>query len=90
MSWTIKFSSHAEKYYKRLDSILKTRIKKELLELSGVEDPLSHPAVKPLTGELRGFYRIRIGSYRLVFSLIREDHIIAVVNLAPRGDVYKN
>ncbi|MDX9715581.1 MAG: type II toxin-antitoxin system RelE/ParE family toxin [Dissulfurispiraceae bacterium] len=90
MSWTIKFSSHAEKYYKRLDSILKTRIKKELLELSALEHPLTHQAVKPLTGELRGFYRLRIGSYRIVFSLIVEDQKIAVINLAPRGEAYKN
>jgi mRNA interferase RelE/StbE len=99
MSWTIrisshaekyyKSSSHAEKYYKRLDKNLRQRIKKELAELSQLADPLTHAAVKPLTGELRGFYRIRIGNYRLIFGLMHESKMIAVVNLTPRGDAYR-
>jgi mRNA interferase RelE/StbE len=90
MNWTIKFSSHAEKYYKKLDKELRGRIKKELTEMGDLIDPLTHPAVKPLIGEMRGFYRIRIGSYRAIFSIIHEIKTIAVVNIAPRGDVYKN
>jgi|WetSurMetagenome_2_1015567.scaffolds.fasta_scaffold00296_23 addiction module RelE/StbE family toxin len=89
MNWTIKFSSHAEKYYRKLDKELRGRVKKELSEMGELIDPLTHPAVKPLIGEMRGFYRIRIDPYRAIFSIIPESKIIAVVNLAPRSDVYK-
>lgn len=89
LSWTIKISSKAEKYYKRLSGNLKKRINKNLTALSKLENPIEHDEVKPLTGELRGFYRLRVGDYRIVFGIIKEEHIIAVVNMAPRGDVYK-
>lgn len=89
MNWTIKFSSVAEKYFIKLDSDLKKRIKNKLSEMVLMEDPLGHSCVKPLTGELKGFYRFRIGDYRLVFSLIREEKIIAIVNISSRGGAYK-
>lgn len=89
MNWTIKFSSKAEKYFTRLDKDLKQRIKEELLHLSALNNPLEYQAVRPLTGNLRGFYRLKIGDYRIVFSILKEDALIAVVNIAPRGDVYK-
>jgi len=89
MIWTIKFSTNTEKYYKKLDKKLKQRIKNHLKEISTYDNPLDYAQVKPLTGELRGFYRLRIGSYRIIFSLIYEDKVIAVVNIVPRGSAYK-
>lgn len=89
MNWTIKVSSKAEKYFNRLDKDTKRRIKEELLWLARMNNPLDHQAVKPLTGQLKGFYRLKVGDYRVVFSILKEETIIAVVNIAPRGDVYK-
>ena len=88
MSWTIKVSSHAERYFKKLDKKLRQQLKKELLVLGDCENPLDHKDVKPLTGDLRGFYRLRIGGYRVIFSVVKEQKIIAVVNIVPRGDAY--
>lgn len=89
MSWQIRVSSHAEKYYLRLDKRRRERIRKELTDLADFADPAEHPQVKPLAGELRGFYRLRVGGYRAIFALLPEEHVIAVVNLAPRGGAYK-
>ena len=89
MIWTIKFSTNAEKYYKKLDKKLKQGIKNHLKEISTYDNPLDYAQVNPLTGELRRFYRLRIGSYRIIFSLIYEDKVIAVVNIVPRGSAYK-
>jgi mRNA interferase RelE/StbE len=88
LSWTIKVSSHAERYFKKLDKKLRQRLKKELLVLGDCENPLDHKDVKPLTGDLRGFYRLRIGGYRVIFSVVKEQKSIAVVNIVPRGDAY--
>ena len=45
--------------------------------------------IKPLRGELEGFYRCRIGSYRLIYRV--DESIITVVAVAfgSRGDIYK-
>jgi mRNA interferase RelE/StbE len=88
-NWTVKVSSKAEKYLVKLGKPTKERVKQALLALSVHEDPLLDPNVKPLLGPLKGFYRLRIGTRRVIFALIKEQHIIAVVNIAPRGDVYK-
>ncbi|NPA41214.1 MAG: type II toxin-antitoxin system RelE/ParE family toxin [Aquificae bacterium] len=89
MNWTIKLSSVAEKKYKKLDKNTKRRIKEALIELAQSENPKLHRHTKPLTGPLRGFYRLRVGDFRIIFSLITDEKVIAVVNIAPRGEAYK-
>lgn len=88
MSWTIRISSNAEKYYQKLDKNLRKRIKKGLLALSQHEKPLEHLQVKALTADLKGFYRLRIGNYRVIFALLEKEKTIAVVNIFPRGNAY--
>ena len=88
MSWSIKVSSIAEKYFKKLDKKRKRKIKEKLLALSRQQNPLENIQVKALTGELKGFYRLRIGDYRIIFALLEEEKVIAVVNIFPRGDAY--
>jgi mRNA interferase RelE/StbE len=88
MNWTIKLSSDVEKYYQRLDKNLRKRIKKGLLALSEYEKPLEHPQVKAQTADLKGFYRLRVGNYRVIFALLEKEKIIAVVNIFPRGNSY--
>lgn len=89
MTWQIRLSSTAAKYYNRLTPQTKQRVKKELEVLSGLENPLEHQSLKPLTGDLRRFCRLRVGKYRIVFAILEDDRTIAVVNIAPRGNVYK-
>ncbi|MBI5681965.1 MAG: type II toxin-antitoxin system RelE/ParE family toxin [Deltaproteobacteria bacterium] len=88
MNWTVKISPAAEKHYKKLDKKARERIKEKLIELSREQNPLLRKDVKYLTGELKNFYRLRVGRYRVVFSLIYNENTIAVVNIAPRGSVY--
>jgi len=88
MSWSIRVSSIAEKYFKRLDKKLQRKIKEKLLALSRQQNPLENVQVRVLTGELKGFYRLRIGDYRIIFALLEEEKVIAIINILPRGDAY--
>jgi len=88
MSWSIKVSSIAEKYFKKLDKKRRRKIAEKLLVLSRQQNPLENAQVKALTGELKGFYRLRIGDYRIIFALLEEEKVIAVVNIFPRGNAY--
>jgi len=45
------------------------------------------PNCRILTGK-KGFYRIRIGEYRVTFKLIKSDQM-EIKRLLPRGQVYK-
>lgn len=89
MPWQVRLSSTAEKYYDRLTTQTRQRVRTELEELSDLENPLEHQSVKRLTGDLQEFYRLRVGKYRIVFAVIEETRTIAVVNIASRGNVYK-
>lgn len=88
MSWSIKVSSIAEKYFKKLDKKRRRKIKEKLLALSRQQNPLENIQVKTLTGELKGFSRLRVGDYRIIFALLEEEKVIAVVNIFPRGNAY--
>jgi mRNA-degrading endonuclease RelE of RelBE toxin-antitoxin system len=88
MTWKIEVSNKFEKYYLKLSAKEKSRIKGKLNELKELNNPLLHKDVRLLTGDLRGFYRMRIGESRVIFSLITETRTIAVVNLFPRSQGY--
>jgi len=88
VTWKIEVSSRFEKYYNKLASKDKSRIKNKLNEIKELDNPLIHKDVRALTGELKGFYRMRIGELRIIFSLINDSKTIAVVNLFPRSEGY--
>ncbi len=88
MSWTVKLSSVSEKHFRKLDASLRKRLLKELRELAGFDHPIKHPQARALTGDLKDYFRLRIGSYRVIFAVLNEKKIIAVVNIVPRGDAY--
>jgi mRNA interferase RelE/StbE len=43
---------------------------------------------KPLRGELRDYYRYRIGDYRVIYEVRQEEITIVVVKVGNRRDVY--
>jgi len=88
MSWSIKVSSIAERYFEKLDKTRRRQIKEKLPALSRRQNPLENIQVKALTGDLKGFYRLRVGDYRIIFALLKEEKVIAVVNILPRGNAY--
>ena len=88
MSWTVKLSSVSEKHFKKLDANLRKRLLNELRGLIELENPAKHPQVRSLTGDLKKYFRLRVGRYRVIFALLNEKKIIAVVNIVPRGDAY--
>lgn len=44
---------------------------------------------KPLRRELLGYHSARRGSYRILYRVINEEHIIRIVYIEHRADVYR-
>ena len=86
MSWKIEIKPAAEKRYLQVDKKTRRRIKKSLLDLGKYENPLLHPKVRPLVGKLRGDYRLRVGDWRVLFTPDKDQKIIYVYAILPRGD----
>ena len=74
----------AEKYFNRLDSKTKDRIKE------GIKGLLENPPVgniKELKGEFLGLKRLQIGNFRIIYTV--DSSLVKITNILPRGDVYK-
>lgn len=84
---TIRLSSHAKKGYLKLarsDRRLFTRVDRALDRLA--EEPA---AGKPLAGPLEGHRSLRVGSLRIVYRVEVERQEVFVLDIAPRGGVYR-
>ncbi len=88
MTWKIEVKPAAEKSYLKLDRKTSSRIRKSLLDLEKSDNPLLHTNVRPLTGRLRGDYRLRLGDWRVLFTPDKNQRIIYVYAILPRGDAY--
>lgn len=77
----------AARYFERLDERMKAQLRSKLEELG--RDPLAMPGVKMMQGEWKGFYRLRHGALRIIYSLDPENDRVIIAHIGPRGDVYK-
>lgn len=88
MNWRIEIKPNAERQYLKLDKKTRLRIKKALINLEKEENPLIANNVRPLTGELKGDYRLRVGKWRILFTPDHNQKIIYVYAILPRSKVY--
>ena len=85
--YTVKLTKPAVKYYEKLPPKLKNKVKEVINQLR--ENPYAIPNVKPLEGSNHDDFRIRIGSLRLLYRIHNDSLIIIVLDIGPRGDIYK-
>lgn len=88
MNWRIEIKPTAEKQYLKLEKKTRTSVKSALKELVSHENPLFHKDVKPLTGQLKGDFRIRVGKWRILFTPDKTNKILHVYSILPRRDAY--
>lgn len=88
MNYEVKFLKDAYKNLQKQDSTTRNRILDHLKILS--DDP-RHPEldIKKMQG-VENQYRPRVGSFRIVYSIIDKELIIVVIKLGSRGDIYKS
>ncbi len=87
MKYRLLFLKEAAEEFKRLDKVVQ-RIIKEKLELLAEDPNRLKNNIKPLKGEYRGLYRLRVGNYRVVYRLDREQIVIIIVRIGHRGEIY--
>ncbi|MBF0621191.1 MAG: type II toxin-antitoxin system RelE/ParE family toxin [Magnetococcales bacterium] len=88
MAWQIEYRPSAVKDLKKVDRVTQRRVVEFFKNrIAPSEDPRS--IGKPLTGNKQGFWRYRIGSYR-VFCSIEDDVVtVLVLRVLHRGKAYK-
>ena len=88
MSWRIEVKPSAEKQYLKLDRTTRRRIKETLQDLEDAEQLLLHPRARPLTGKLKGDYRIRVGAWTVLLTPDGGTKVLYVYAILPRGGAY--
>jgi len=77
----------AWKFLTGLDHEQQNRIRNKLKELKAW--PVSHMDIKAMAGEFKGYHRLRIGSFRVLFVVDNTTQTIYVDHIGSRGDVYR-
>ena len=80
----MKLSAEAESFLKKADMTTRERIVRKLDSLS------VNPRIgKPLTAKLKGFWSLRIGNYRAIYTIKDNELIVAVITIGHRKNVYE-
>jgi len=83
--YQVEFTRPAAKEVAALSRDVQERIILRVTALS--ENPRPH-GVQKLEGQT-DLYRIRVGSYRVIYAIVDERLIVTVVRIADRKDVYR-
>jgi mRNA interferase RelE/StbE len=81
----VEFGTKALKFLSKLGKDDKERVFKRVKELG--ENPLPSD-VKKLKGEM-DVYRIRVGDFRVLYKVIREDDAVLIFRIDKRSRVYR-
>jgi len=81
----ITFSKKADKVLRRLPRNIALVIAKKIKELA--RNPHKMPNVKQLTNHPG--YRLRVGDWRIIYTINDNELLIHVINVKTRGNAYK-
>jgi len=81
--YNLTFSSGARKFFRKLTNSDKRQIGKKIEELK------QNPELgKPLTGKLSGLWSLRIGKFRVLYQVRKNELIILILKIGHRKNVY--
>jgi mRNA interferase RelE/StbE len=82
--YELRFRPAALRQLRKLDSQIARRIKSTTETLRTEPRP---PGVRALTGQ-RGWLRIRVGDYRIVYEVRDSELVVLVIQIGHRSQVY--
>lgn len=83
MRYRVLISKRAEKF---LDKLSKSQQEKILVALKNLPDVGD---IKKMSG-YDNFFRLRIGSFRIIYSIDNQNLIVEIIAIGNRGDIYKH
>jgi len=85
MAWEVRFKPSALREFRDLPGDVQIRVGRRLDILSSDPRP---PGVQKLEGGT-GFYRVRVGDYRIVYAIDNPARVVFILKVGHRGDVYR-
>jgi mRNA interferase RelE/StbE len=87
-AWRLETSAEFDRAARRLDKETMRRIKRYLGEVLELENPRARG--HGLSANLSGYWRYRIGDYRVVVEIRDEVLVIIAIGLGHRSEIYGN
>ena len=84
--YSLRILQPAAKELEKIDRLTAERIADRIQWLS---ENLDSTKLYPLKGELKGLYKIREGSYRIIFEILKNERIIIIHSVGHRREIYK-
>jgi mRNA interferase RelE/StbE len=88
LAWTVEIGDFAEKQLRKLDATIRDRILAYLFErIEGCKNPRHFG--EPLKDSKAGWWRYRVGDYRITCQIQDEKVIVLVLAVGRRREIYR-
>ena len=85
MSYVVEYEPEALADLEKLTQAVRERVVNKTNWLAENFDLVTPQS---LTADLSGFFKLRVGDYRVIYEFSREDRIIFIDRVRHRGEVY--
>lgn len=85
MSYVVEYEPEAFSDLEKLTQSVRKRVVNKINWLAENFDSI---APQPLTADLSGFFKLRVGDYRVIYEFSREEKIIFIDRIRHRREVY--
>lgn len=94
MSWTLRFASGVDQDMRRLDRtdarFIIDSLQRFVANYAALEPGfMKSGKIKRLKGELAGFHRLRLRTYRVIYKKYEKTLVIFVVRVSHRREAYR-
>ena len=86
MTWRIEYTGNAKKTLQKLDKTVSRRIVGKMDNVAKLEDPRS--IGKRLVGNFAGYWRYRVGDYRIICNIDDGNLLVLVIEINHRSKIY--
>jgi mRNA interferase RelE/StbE len=83
--YSIRILDEASRDLLRLDKSVGVRIVERLRWLA---ENLENVKPEALISDLVGFYKLRVGDYRVIYDVLRDEQTIVIYSVGHRRDIY--
>ena len=85
--YDLLLTKEAQAFYEKADRSLVRRLNRCFDQLR--QNPHHHPNITRLRGPLAGYFRYRIGDWRVVYEVDDDGQLVIVLIIAHRSKAYK-
>jgi len=84
--YNVRFLNEAVDDLSSLDKLASKRI---LDKIMWIQENIDNIQPEELSGKMAGFYKLRVGSYRVIYEILKDEKIILIHAVGHRSKIYK-